>query len=110
MRSARVALMGNARAFFEQHLCGLFSWDNVVHHRADPLPPLANGRKNPLGKFREQIVLDFGGFGLTVESSEEHPPLGWIACEHKNSGEVCDGVPDAVTWEKISQFIKRKKI
>lgn len=108
MRSARVALMGNARAFFEQHLGGLFSWDLVTHHRPEALPPLANGRKNPLGKFCERVVLGFGRFELTVESSEESPPLGWVACKDIGSGEVCEGVPDPVTWEAIGKFIRGK--
>jgi hypothetical protein len=100
--------MGNARAFFEGHLAGLFSWDKVLHHKAEPLPPLANGRKNPLGKFRERIVVGFGAFELTVESSEEAPPLGWLECRHMASGELREGVPDPVTWESIAKFIKGK--
>lgn len=110
VRSARVGLMANARAFFEQYLNGLFNWDLVVHHRAEPLPPLDNGRKNPLGKFRERAVLGFGEFQLTVESSEEHPPLGWIECRHMDSGKTCEGVPDPVTWANVADFIKRENI
>lgn len=100
--------MGNARAFFEQHLPGIFNWDSVRHHKAEPLPPLANGRKNPLGKFTERIVLDFGEFELKVESSEEAPPLGWVTCVHRESETICEGVPDPVTWEAIAKFIKGK--
>lgn len=108
VRSARLGLMGNARAFFEQHLGGIFSWDLVTHHQAEPLPPLDNGRRNPLGKFRERAVITFGGFILTIETSEEHPPLGWIECRYGETGKVCDGVPDPMTWEAIAKFIREK--
>lgn len=108
MIRARKSLIAAARCFFESELCGLFLWDNVVLHTAEPSKPLADGRSNPFGKHREALTVDFSHFRLTVLSPEEAPPLGDIRLEDQHSGEHCDGPLDHASWVRIGQFIRER--
>src|SRR3954465_12812148 len=106
MISARSALIGALRSFFEIELCGIYSWDQARHRKPEPMPPLGNGRRNPTGKFREIAAIDFGDFEMSVASSEEAPPLGRIEVRNRKSGAVCEGVIDHSTGVKAGLFIR----
>lgn len=107
MIDARRRLLGNARALFETEICGIYSWDDVRHHAAEPAEPLPNGRRNPLGKHRERVVLEFGEFRLEVSSPEEVPPLGKI--ELYGDGKLCaQGPLDANVWARVGSAIKER--
>lgn len=107
MIDARQRLLGNARALFETEICGIYSWDDVRHHEPEPAPPLENGRRNPLGKHKERVVLGFGQFRLEVSSPEESPPLGKI--ELYGGDELCaQGPLDASVWARVGSAIKER--
>lgn len=108
MIHARQCLISAARGLFETEICGLYSWDQVRHHAAEPSAPLENGRRNPLGKHKERVVLEFGEFRLVVSSSEEEPPLGKI--ELYSDGELCaQGPLDANVWARVGSAIKERR-
>jgi hypothetical protein len=108
MIDARQRLLGNARGLFETELRGVFSWDEVQHHVAEPAEPLPNGRRNPLGKHKERVVLEFGRFRLEVSSPEEVPPLGKI--ELYSDGELrAQGPLDANVWARVGSVIKERQ-
>lgn len=108
MIQARKSLIAAARGFFETELCGLFLWDNVAIHTAEPSKPQDDGRRNPFGKHREALTVDFGNFRLTVLSPEESPPLGDVRLEDRRNGESCGGPIDHVIWKQAGQFVKER--
>lgn len=105
MISARRHLLGFARELFERELCGLYLWDDVRHHEPERAELLAHGRRNPLGKYRECVVMSFGDFRLEVASSEEAPPLGRVRL-YDNSDLRAEGPLDTMTWARIGRAIK----
>lgn len=107
MISARKRLMTAAREFFELELCGTVRWDQVAHHPPELSQPLPNGRRNPLGKFRERVAMDFGPFRLEVASSEDAPPLGQIKLFERGEPRA-EGPIDPVTWAKVGRAIKEQ--
>lgn len=107
MIDARQRLLGNARALFETEICGLYSWDEVQHHEPEPAELGPMGRRNPLGKHKERVVLGFGQFRLEVSSPEEVPPLGKI--ELYGDGKLCaQGPLDAIVWARVGSAIKER--
>jgi len=103
---ARQRLLGQAREFFDS-LGGLYSWDEVTHHEAEDAPNMPNGKRNPLGKFREKVVMSFGEFQLELMSPEEEPPLGRINLYVDN--EVQAGGPlDSQVWARVRETIKER--
>jgi hypothetical protein len=104
--SARNALVGSLRSFFETELCGLYAWDQVSHHPAEEAPKQANGRRNPTGKHKESAAISFGDFEMSVASPEQAPPLGRIEVRNRKSGAVCEGVIDHATWVQVGRFIR----
>ena len=105
MISARRHLLGYARQLFEKELCGLYSWDDVRHHEPEKAETVQHGRRNPLGKYRECVVMSFGDFRLEVASSEECPPLGRVRL-YEDDNLRAEGSLDTVTWTKIGCAVK----
>jgi hypothetical protein len=112
--SARSALIGALRSFFETELCGVYGWDQAKLLPSEAAEPIAremrNGavvmRRNPMGKFKEKAGVTFGDFEMSVASSEEAPPLGRIEVRNRKSGAVCEGVIDHSTWVQAGLFIR----
>lgn len=109
MICARNALVGSLRSFFETELCGLYAWDQALHHPPEIAPKQPNGRRNPTGKFKELAAVSFGDFEMCVASSEEAPPLGRIEVRNRKSGAVCEGVIDHATWVQAGKFIRGQR-
>lgn len=107
MISARRALVGHLRTFFETQVAGLYGWNDVVMHPAEDADLDARGRRNPLGKHKEVVTVRFGEYELMLESPEHHPPLGRASLEHDGRVE-CDGPLDMATWVMIGNLIKGK--
>jgi len=105
--SARRHLLGFARELFEKELCGLYSWDDMRHHEPERSEPAEHGRRNPLGKYRECVVMSFGKFRLEVYSSEAAPPLGWIRLNDDRDLRA-EGPLDILTWAAIGRVVKEE--
>ena len=104
----RKRLLGMTREFFERELPGLVSWQTVQKHIAEELPRDEDGRRNPLGKHREQVVMSFLDFRLTVSSPVDDPPLGWIEVLHLPSKAKSEGPLDHAIWQNAGKFIKER--
>lgn len=110
------ALTRLVQQFFHDHLVGVYDWEQVefAAREKNVTPPVAdwpcNGRgrrirPEPLeGKHQAVLRLRFGPWDLTVEGSNEHPPLGWLTLE---GFETIEGPLDAATWDKIAEHIKQ---
>ena len=107
MIPARRRLVGAAREFFDREVGSLFDWDRVAFDAAEPMPPLENGRKSPLGKYRERVVMRFGDFVLDVCSSEVTPPLGKIKLFSRERLAL-EGPLESTVWKQAGHFIKEQ--
>lgn len=117
MISARQRLIGQARDALAIEAPGL-SWDRVVGGEdgtgldkpelAPDVPRERGGglRSNPLGKYKERVVLRFDGHVLEIESTEQAPPLGRITLSRRGEM-VVDGPIDAAVWAKVGREINR---
>jgi hypothetical protein len=81
------------------------------------LPLRSGGRRNPEGKYRPVLKIDFGRFRLELRSpsyepdegsGEAHTPLGLIRVDHLDSGDFCQGPLDHTTWERAGQFVRER--
>ena len=107
--SARPRLLGQARAFFETELVGIYGWDSIALDEAQEVDRLEGGAVDrTAGKFKELVTIRFGDYALTVASPAEKPPIGWISLSREKS-HVCSGTLDQQTWIHIGNSIKGDK-
>lgn len=107
MISARRCLFGAVREFIDREIPGIITWDKLTIHDAEPMPPLENGRKNPLGKFREKVAVSFNGFTIEACSPEEKPALGSVNL-YVDGNFFAGGPLDTKTWAWIGSIIKER--
>lgn len=113
MIRAKSALTRQVQEFFLEHLVGIVRWDEIEHkppEKRDPTPNRdARGKRidKPDGKFRELISMSFGIYDLTVESANDHPPLGWVTFTSRH--EPIEGPLERSTWLRIAEQIKLDK-
>lgn len=118
MIHAESALLRHAQDFFLSDLVGLFSWDHV---RIGPpelrpvIPPNADRKtrrremeaREGMGKYLEQVRVQFRPWELLIYSSMERGPLGEVSLREFDSGrEVVVGPLDSATWHKIGVWIR----
>lgn len=105
--NAASRLYGLLRAFFEQELRGIATWDDVTVLKGELADLWPHRRRNPFGRFKEIAAITFGDYEITVKSSEEAPPLGLVCWQH--GGLIDQGPIDQTTWTRLGKFIRDKE-
>lgn len=108
MINARRCLFGSVREFIDRELCGVVSWDHVIASDPEPAPPLANGRRNPIGKYREKVAVNFDRFRIEVCSPEEEPPLGRVDL-FMDDQQQAGGPLDVQVWARLGKIVREMK-
>ena len=106
--SARRALIGFARDIFDRRLRGLCDWNAVTFDVAEQAPIPEGRHRNPLGKYRENVVMRFDGFRLELNSPEECPPLGLVEFWIENRI-LAEGALDQIMGIKIRAAIMKER-
>lgn len=95
-------LVRQARDFFEHHLYGVMSLADAVIRKPELAPKIKGKRQMPL----EELIVDFGGYTLLIESPEQEPPLGRVQLLNIARGLQEEGPLDVLTWERLGQIVK----
>lgn len=106
---ARQALFTHIRAFFEQHLRGIYSYDDCVVRPAEEAPKVPGKRRFEYGRTREIVHVGFGDYDLVVLSPVEAPPLGRVELGRREPEGVVNlvtGPIDTTTFESAARIIK----
>lgn len=116
MIRALSALTRQVQVLFQQHLVGIYSWEQIEFAPRETVrkPPPSEwpvndrGRRRrpdmPEGKFEQQLRMKFGLWDLEVEGPIKHPPLGWIRLAGADNVE---GPLDSETWKAVALKIKQ---
>ena len=107
MINAPTRLFGVLRAFFEQELCDLGTWDDVVVKPGELAEKWPHDRRNPYGNYKEIAAITFRDYELTVKSPFEAPPLGLVEC--RLGDQVESGPLDQTTWTRLGKFIRNNE-
>lgn len=105
MISAAGRLFGVLRAFFEQELRDVCTWDQVKVLDAELAEREKYDRRNRYGDHKEIAAVAFGDYEITVSSPFQAPPLGLVQCRHGDQ-EVESGPLDQSTWTRLGKFIR----
>lgn len=100
-------LFGSLRAFFEQELRGIGTWDDVTVLDGELADEWPHKRRNPYGLHKEIAAVKFRDYELTVKSPFEAPPLGLVECRHGDQVEC--GPLDQTTWTRLGKFIRNNE-
>lgn len=106
--NARIALYKHLQRFFEFDLYQHFRWSDVTHLPAEPATAPKGRVRNPLGRDREIVEVNFGAghkYSLRVMSPVEAPPLGKVI--FRSGGTAIEGVLSPETWKEIAAFIHK---
>lgn len=106
---ARQALFGHIRGFFNDHLLGLYRFDDCLVRPAQPAERENGARRFAYGKDREIVHVGFGDYDLVVLSPVEAPPLGRVEFGMRDGESVVNlvsGPIDPTTFERAGRVIK----
>lgn len=102
--NATSRLFGSLRAFVEQELSGLGTWNDVTPLDGELAELGPYNRRNPLGRFKEIAAITFRDYEITIKSPQESPPLGLISWQYHHL--VDQGPIDQTTWQRLGKFIR----
>ncbi len=100
-------LFGTLRAFFEQELRGIGTWDDVVPMDSELADKERHNRRNRYGDYKEIAAIKFRDYELTVKSPFEAPPVGLVECRYGDTVE--SGPLDQTTWTRLGKFIRQNE-
>lgn len=118
MIRSHAALLRHAQDFFLSDLVGLYSFQDtrIAPPEMRPaIPPNIEHRKRReemerrqgLGKWLEQVRIEFKPWEILIYSSVERPPLGEVVLRDFDSGwEAISGPLDPTTWAKIGKHLR----
>ena len=100
-------LFGLIRAFVEQEMRGLGTWNDVIALEGELADREKHDRRNRYGHYKEIAAIRFRGYEITVKSPFEAPPLGLIEC--RCGDDVESGPLDDATWKRLGKFIREQE-
>jgi hypothetical protein len=100
-------LFGLLRAFFEQEMRSLGTWDDVTVMEGELAERERYNRRNRYGDHKEIAAVTFRGYEITAISPFEAPPVGRIECRR---GDLVESGPlDDATWKRLGKFIRENE-
>ncbi len=88
--------------FFNTHLRGTFTWDDVTLRPAEKAEKIIGRRQID----KEIATVDFAGYSIMISSPDEKPPLGEVMLFSLEHGILAQGPIDTATWGRVAEAIK----